>query len=188
MSKFTRNTILYSIIFFLSSCSTWHYTNYGKPFDFLKAERVAFNNGHISKKNKKELTADFNVKEQVNIKNSTIKSEISSPNNQLIIQNYSPSSKKEPQFILLDTYRMIEHCGPNDDDYLNYRQPKEIIFWKNNCPIKKMEKFLLSKKILNNKEIKNLKLSYQNKINTIFEKCKKKKFVGTKLKKIKLYA
>ena len=96
--------------------------------------------------------------------------------------------KKEPQFILLDTYRMIEHCGPNDDDYLNYRQPKEIIFWKNNCPIKKMEKFLLSKKILNNKEIKNLKLSYQNKINTIFEKCKKKKFVGTKLKKIKLYA
>ena len=46
MSKFTRNTILYSIIFFLSSCSNWHYTNYGKPFDFLKAERVAFNNGH----------------------------------------------------------------------------------------------------------------------------------------------
>ena len=99
MSKFTRNTILYSIIFFLSSCSTWHYTNYGKPFDFLKAERVAFNNGHISKKNKKELTADFNVNEQVNRKKSTIKSEISSPNNQLVCQEHSPSSKKEPQFI-----------------------------------------------------------------------------------------
>ncbi len=98
MSKFTRNTILHSIIFFLSSCSTWHYTNYGKPFDFLKAERVAFNNGHISKKNKKELTADSNVNEQVNRKKSTIKSEISSPNNQLVSQEHSHSSKKEPQF------------------------------------------------------------------------------------------
>ena len=25
----------------LNSCTTWHYTNYGKPFDFLKASRVS---------------------------------------------------------------------------------------------------------------------------------------------------
>ena len=25
----------------LNSCTTWHYTNYGKPFDFLKAQRVS---------------------------------------------------------------------------------------------------------------------------------------------------
>ena len=27
----------------LNSCTTWHYTNYGKPFDFLKAQRVSYN-------------------------------------------------------------------------------------------------------------------------------------------------
>jgi len=27
----------------LNSCTTWHYTNYGKPFDFFKAQRVSYN-------------------------------------------------------------------------------------------------------------------------------------------------
>ena len=34
---------LFFLIFIISlnSCTTWHYTNYGKPFDFLKAQRVS---------------------------------------------------------------------------------------------------------------------------------------------------
>jgi hypothetical protein len=71
MSKFIRNTILFSIIFILSSCSTWHYTNYGKPFDFLKAEKIAFKKGHKLKKNKKEVVSDFTLNEKVHKKDQT---------------------------------------------------------------------------------------------------------------------
>ena len=34
----------------LNSCTTWHYTNYGKPFDFLKAQRVSCKSQETSSK------------------------------------------------------------------------------------------------------------------------------------------
>ena len=39
--------------------------------------------------------------------------------------------------MLLDTYRWLEHCGPNNDDNLEYRSKKEINFWLKKCPLKK---------------------------------------------------
>ena len=105
MSKFIRNTILFSIIFILSSCSTWHYTNYGKPFDFLKAEKIAFKKGHKLKKNKKEVVSDFTLNEKVHKKDQTdfeitsIKVEKSSNSNQPVVINTNSLVKKEPEFI-----------------------------------------------------------------------------------------
>ena len=32
----------------------------------------------------------------------------------------------EPVFIEVSTYRYLEHCGPNQDDDLNYRPAEEI--------------------------------------------------------------
>lgn len=37
---------------------------------------------------------------------------------------------KGPSFIVIPTYRHLEHCGPNSDDHLNYRPEKEVKFWK----------------------------------------------------------
>jgi TPP-dependent pyruvate/acetoin dehydrogenase alpha subunit len=37
-----------------------------------------------------------------------------------------------PVFIEIETYRYVEHCGPNSDDNLNYRPAKEIIYWREN--------------------------------------------------------
>lgn len=34
----------------------------------------------------------------------------------------------EPLFIEIETYRWLEHCGPNHDDHLNYRPEKEKDF------------------------------------------------------------
>ena len=96
--------------------------------------------------------------------------------------------KNEPQFILLDTYRVLEHCGPYEDDHLNYRNKKEIKYWKENCPLKKLEKILVSNKIFSKSNLRNYRLSYKKKYNLIFEDCKKSKFLGTKLNNIKLYA
>lgn len=96
--------------------------------------------------------------------------------------------KKQPQFILLDTYRMLEHCGPNNDDNLNYRNPLEVKYWEKNCPIKKLERTLILKKILNKIKISKIKNNYLKKTNDIFNKCKKNTFNGKKISKIKLYA
>ena len=96
--------------------------------------------------------------------------------------------KKEPQFILLNTYRILEHCGPYEDDHLGYRNKKEIKYWKKNCPLKKLEKILKEKKIYDNSQIIKQKLIYKKKINLMFDECKKNKFTGTKLEKIKIYA
>ena len=41
---------------------------------------------------------------------------------------------KNPILIEADTYRFLEHCGPNNDDNLNYRSKNEINKFKK-CPI-----------------------------------------------------
>lgn len=40
-----------------------------------------------------------------------------------------------PQFLELHTHRWPEHCGPNEDDELGYRQPGELVAWKHRCPL-----------------------------------------------------
>ncbi len=48
-------------------------------------------------------------------------------------------SGKGPTFVELKTYRWLEHCGPNNDNELGYREEREIEYWMNNDPIKKAE-------------------------------------------------
>jgi len=46
-----------------SSCTSWHYTDYGKPFDFLKSEKVYFKNTDDSKVNYSKLSSNhYNTK------------------------------------------------------------------------------------------------------------------------------
>lgn len=40
-----------------------------------------------------------------------------------------------PQFLELHTHRWPEHCGPNEDDDLGYRQAGELAAWKQRCPL-----------------------------------------------------
>ena len=39
--QYQKYLSLLIFIISLNSCTTWHYTNYGKPFDFLKAQRFS---------------------------------------------------------------------------------------------------------------------------------------------------
>ena len=50
--------------------------------------------------------------------------------------------KVKPVFIEFETYRWLEHCGPNNDDDLKYRNKTEIKYWRDNDPIGKTEKTL----------------------------------------------
>jgi len=40
-----------------------------------------------------------------------------------------------PSLIVADTYRTLEHCGPNVDDDLGYRPPLEVSSWTARCPL-----------------------------------------------------
>ena len=40
-----------------------------------------------------------------------------------------------PTLLVVDTYRWREHCGPNYDDDLGYRDPGEAAAWRARCPL-----------------------------------------------------
>ena len=89
------------------------------------------------------------------------------------IINYVRSSSK-PAFIEFLTYRFYEHCGPNIDDNLNYRNKKEIKKWKKKDGYENLKKFL----IRNNEEkfIKKIEEQNQKKILEAFLFAENSKF------------
>ena len=72
--KYSLHVIL---LFSIFSCSSLHYTNYGRPFDFLKAERVVFktkafenenSNFNLNEHNLSEISYNTQEKESVDTK------------------------------------------------------------------------------------------------------------------------
>jgi TPP-dependent pyruvate/acetoin dehydrogenase alpha subunit len=88
--------------------------------------------------------------------------------------------KKKPFLLLLDTFRHLEHCGPSNDDILNYRSKTYINFWLNKDPIKRFEKDLLRRNILTNKIIRNLKQDIQSEIKRAFSFAENSNFPSKK--------
>ena len=84
--------------------------------------------------------------------------------------------KGEPVFLEYQTYRWFEHCGPNLDDHLKYRNKDELMYWKNNDPIKILESFLVKKKWIKKNSVKNMKNSIAKKINLAFKYAKQSPF------------
>lgn len=58
-----------------------------------------------------------------------------------------------PTFFEFKTYRWHEHCGPYYDHDLGYRSESEFQYWKERCPIKRLEERLLKDGILCNQDI-----------------------------------
>jgi pyruvate dehydrogenase E1 component alpha subunit len=51
-------------------------------------------------------------------------------------------SGEGPTFLLFDTYRWLEHCGPNYDNDIGYRTEEEFLRWKERCPVDRMRQFM----------------------------------------------
>lgn len=96
-----------------------------------------------------------------------------------IINHIKKSSR--PYLIQLDTYRHLEHCGPNFDDNLNYREKYEVIKWLKKDPIKTFTKKLKKEKFINDLDIKNFKKKIDAEINEAFNFAKKSKFPSKNL-------
>jgi len=94
----------------------------------------------------------------------------------------------QPTMVFLNTYRWLEHCGPNIDDQLNYRPLKEGKTWKKKCPLETLEKKLIKEKIIN----LNKKSLYLNKIkkeiNEAIKFAEKSLFPENNSAKEKIYA
>ena len=84
--------------------------------------------------------------------------------------------KSGPYFLSLETYRHLEHCGPDNDDHLNYREKNYIKYWMNKCPISIAEKFLLKNNLITKNTIKEFKKKIISEINSGFDFANKSKF------------
>lgn len=89
---------------------------------------------------------------------------------------FKMKKKQSPFFFLLDTFRNLEHCGPENDDDLGYRSKQYIDYWLKKCPVKKIEQHLLRKNILNINTINHLKNKINKEIQNAFNFAEKSKF------------
>ena len=86
-----------------------------------------------------------------------------------------------PYFLVLNTYRWKEHCGPMNDDHLEYRDELENKKWmKTKCSIKLLSKLLEKKN--KNWSVEKIKIEKKinKEINDAFDYAKKSKLPSSK--------
>ena len=93
--------------------------------------------------------------------------------------NYVKNDKK-PAMIEFETFRWLEHCGPNWDDNLGYREEGELQKWMDACPIKNFEKKLIGNELDKDKII-NLKEKISKEIDEAFDYARRSPFPSIEL-------
>lgn len=74
-----------------------------------------------------------------------------------------------PQFLEFDTYRWREHCGPNFDDELNYRNEHEITAGKAGDPLLRSHSKLLQEGAVTEQDLDKLNEEISGEIERAFE-------------------
>jgi pyruvate dehydrogenase E1 component alpha subunit len=97
-------------------------------------------------------------------------------------------TSKKPVFIEYDTYRWLEHCGPNDDDYLGYRPQGELNKWKEKDPISNLGKILTSDFGISDSEIQEIHDEIEIEVLAAFDQAKKDKFPTLEQSQADVYA
>ena len=81
-----------------------------------------------------------------------------------------------PQFVEMHTFRHLEHCGPNEDDYLGYREPGELASWLTKDPIQLFEQFLKENGVATSEFVESCRAEITTEINTAFANAKNAPF------------
>ncbi len=87
------------------------------------------------------------------------------------------NNEKSPILLEFDTYRLLEHCGPNNDDHLNYRNEIEVQSWIDKCPISLYENKLVSSGVISLEEIKKRLEILDEEINKAFDHARTAEFL-----------
>jgi len=90
-------------------------------------------------------------------------------------------SDSKPFLIQLDTYRHLEHCGPNFDDNLDYRDTKEVTSWLKKDPISSMMNKMKKENLITNKDVTIFKKRINKELDNAFDFAKKSKFPSKNL-------
>lgn len=78
----------------------------------------------------------------------------------------------KPFLLEFDTYRWLEHCGPNWDDQLGYRKSGELALWMKRCPIKLYEQYLLNQQNFTEQKLTQVRNEIEREVSLAFEKSK----------------
>lgn len=97
-------------------------------------------------------------------------------------------ASRKPVFIEYDTYRWLEHCGPNDDDYLGYRPQGELNKWKEKDPVSNLGKILISDYGISDSELQVIHDEIEIEILAAFDQAKKDKFPTLEQSQADVYA
>ena len=97
-------------------------------------------------------------------------------------------SNNAPAFIEFETFRWLEHCGPNWDDELGYREKNELDKWMKRCPIKRLEKKITLKGLINKNEIKKMEEKINIEIDSAFQYAKGSPFPNVEILNQHIYA
>ena len=100
----------------------------------------------------------------------------------------SIKKQAKPLLVEINTFRNLEHCGPNDDDSLGYRNSAYIKKWKSLDQVYFLENYMNKKKILNDHQIKKINFQIQNKVNKIFKFAENSKYPSKQLLEKYVYA
>jgi pyruvate dehydrogenase E1 component alpha subunit len=96
--------------------------------------------------------------------------------------------EKKPVFIEYDTYRWLEHCGPNDDDSLGYRPMGELNKWKSEDSISKLENILISNYGVSDASIKEIQNKISEEVSLAFNQAKIDEFPTLEQSVMDVYA
>ena len=81
-----------------------------------------------------------------------------------------------PAFLEFETFRWLEHCGPNLDDELGYREQGELKKWMKRCPIETYKNTIIKKSIVTELEIAKMIEKINSEINDAFNFAKESVF------------
>jgi len=79
-------------------------------------------------------------------------------------------TSKTPVIITCDAYRFVEHCGPNQDDDLGYRDQREIEVWRSKDPIDNLIHDLVMAKFLTDNMYEQMRDDIKSEIVACFAK------------------
>ena len=113
-----------------------------------------------------------------------------------VFENYEKTKKilndirarSKPYIISFETFRHLEHCGPNNDDDLNYREKKYINIWLKKCPIVVAENYLIKKNLIKKFELESFKKNIKIEIDKSFLFAENSKFPNSDELKKDIYA
>lgn len=77
--------------------------------------------------------------------------------------------KNGPIFIEVDTYRWLEHCGPNNDDHLEYRPENELAKHLDYDPLTELKKEIKASGRLNENRMLEIEKKVDSEVSEAFE-------------------